>query len=397
MRKSWLVICLFNFVVAALMGLFLRLTKVVAVDIEYSHLLHAHSHTAMLGWAYMMVFALAVHYFVPEGQRAKYNRLFWITQTTVIGMMVAFPLQGYGPFSITFSTLHIICSYWFAVKIYRDTRHLQGAGKKLFHTGLFFMAFSTLGAWALGPIGALIGKDSPMYRSAIQFFLHFQFNGWFLAAALAMFLAHFVDQAQSRKFRAFHSMLILSIVLTFGLPLSWNLEHQIFFHMNWIGALLQASAMIVFWLMFRNVIRERALALPSEQKMLLALAVVSILLKILLQVLAVSAAVADASHKFRDFAIGFIHLTMLGAVTGFLLMLIPDNLRGSRNRIWTIGVRVFCTGFIATEGLLFARGIREWMNLQPYWPEPEMLFAASVLLPSALIAMLLWVVKNRAI
>ena len=74
MRKSWLVICLFNFVVAALMGLFLRLTKVVAVDIEYSHLLHAHSHTAMLGWAYMMVFALAVHYFVPEGQRAKYNR-----------------------------------------------------------------------------------------------------------------------------------------------------------------------------------------------------------------------------------------------------------------------------------------------------------------------------------
>ena len=110
MLKKWILICFGNFLIAALMGLLLRLQFVAPVtNVNYQFLLHGHSHIAMLGWVYLALFALIYHFFIPKNKETeqKFNRLFWITEVAVIGMMIAFPLQGYAVFSIIFSTLHI--------------------------------------------------------------------------------------------------------------------------------------------------------------------------------------------------------------------------------------------------------------------------------------------------
>src|SRR5690606_24662500 len=116
--KKLVLVCLLNFFIAAVMGLLLRYAFVQPIEVNYRYLTHAHSHAAMLGWVYLMLFTLIVHYFIPI-KKPIYNRLFWITELAVIGMLVSFPFQGYAAVSISFSTLHIFCSYYFAYLIFK--------------------------------------------------------------------------------------------------------------------------------------------------------------------------------------------------------------------------------------------------------------------------------------
>ena len=116
MRKHWLLICFINFFIAASMGLVLRFVAIFPVpNINYQFLLHGHSHVAMLGWVYLMIYSLIVHFFIPKTaqQNPIYNRLFWLTEIAVIGMMFRFPVEGYALFSIIFSTLHIFLQLLF--------------------------------------------------------------------------------------------------------------------------------------------------------------------------------------------------------------------------------------------------------------------------------------------
>jgi len=186
MQRKLVLICLINFFVAALLGLLLRYYFIDSIALNYRFLTHAHSHIAMLGWVYLMLFTLIVHYFIPD-KKPVYNRLFWLTEFAVIGMMLSFPFQGYAAVSITFSTLHIFCSYYFVYLIWKHHKISNLPSRYMLKASLLFMLLSTIGVWFLGPAVATLGKASAFYQIAIQFFLHFQFNGWFLLAVLAVF------------------------------------------------------------------------------------------------------------------------------------------------------------------------------------------------------------------
>jgi len=218
MSKKLVLTCLINFFVAALMGLALRYTYISPISINYRFLTHAHSHVAMLGWVYLMLYTLYFHYFVPN-KKPVYISLFWITQVSVIGMMISFPIQGYAAISITFSTLHIFCSYYFFRLIWKNLKTDSKVSKLLLKTSLLFMLTSTIGVWCLGPAVGLLGQASAFYQIAIQFFLHFQFNGWFLVAVLAI-LFHKLQIKDSKEFRLFFKLLIASILFTFALPVN---------------------------------------------------------------------------------------------------------------------------------------------------------------------------------
>src|SRR5690606_17983179 len=171
-NKGWILFSLFNFLIAALMGLLLRGAFVWGLSwIDYLNVLHGHSHVAMLGWVYLALFMLLGSRFIPADKwmQPVYSRLFWFTLFTVFGMMVAFPLQGYGDVSITFSALHILASYVFAYLLWRDHHIVRTEVALLLKTALVLMVISTLGVWSLSPITALGGRSSTIYQLAIQF------------------------------------------------------------------------------------------------------------------------------------------------------------------------------------------------------------------------------------
>ena len=226
MPKKLVVICLLNFLIAAFLGLLLRYSFIDSVDFNYRYIIHAHSHIAMLGWVYLMLYTLIIHYFIPD-KKPIYNRLFWITEFTVIGMMLSFPFQGYGAISISFSTLHIFCSYYFVYLIWKNQHISNLPTRILLKASLLFMFLSIVGIWCLGPVIAVLGKSSAFYEIAIQFFLHFQFNGWFLIAVIALFF-HIIQLKDSKSFRLFFTLLIVSTFLTLALPIHWYAPQSIF-------------------------------------------------------------------------------------------------------------------------------------------------------------------------
>lgn len=388
MKKSWLLVCLINFLIASTMGLSLRLMYVWPMpQVNYQFLLHGHSHIAMLGWVYMMLYGLIYTYFLPQKAQEKpvYKRLFWTTQVAVMGMMIYFPAQGYALFSISFSTLHILCSYYFCRLVWKDAQPKSIPQKKLLRASLLFMILSTCGVWCLGPAIGLMGKGSAFYQIAIQFFLHFQFNGWFLFAVLALFFKFLNPAIQSHKFNLFFNSLVVATFLTLALPVSWYLPHPIFQWINVAGVCLQLFAFGVFIDCIRPSLQAFWSPLHSLQKTVYCFAIFSLFLKISIQMVTIIPEMAQISHQIRNFVIGFIHLTMLGVISSFLFAFAlqsPYFLSSSKKIFW--GIVLFFTGFIATEFLLFMQGLYLFYGLgnMPFYYQN--LCIVSLLLPVAI-------------
>ncbi|MDY0989876.1 hypothetical protein SOM12_20765 [Flavobacterium sp. CFBP9031] len=322
-------------------------------------MLHAHSHVAMLGWVYLIVYVLIVHFFIPKEKRQKpiYNRLFWLTEFSVIGMMIAFPIQGYALFSIVFSTMHIVLSYIFCRLVWKDSLRDKSPSQRLLLVSILFMILSTCGVWCLGPAVSTLGKQSAFYQIAIQFFLHFQFNGWFILAILALFLKQFQEKIDEVKFKKFYFLMIASTLLTLCFPVRWFIENDILSYINVCGVIIQLCAFIYFYKMLQPQINHFKSTLDKTTKMVYSLALCSLFLKVGIQMLTIFPNLAEVSHQIRNFVIGFIHLTTLGIITGFLFgILLQNKILSSNSVLLKIGVKVFILGYILTEVLLFLQG-----------------------------------------
>ncbi len=387
MQKKLVIVCLINFLVAAIMGLMLRYVFVIPlhefvkpIPFQFRNLMHAHSHGAMLGWVYLMLYVLIVHHFIPD-KKPVYNRLFWLTEIAVIGMMISFPFQGYAAISISFSTLHIICSYLFIRLIWKNHKIKSKPIQLLLKASLVFMFVSTIGIWCLGPAAAILGIESAFFQIAIQFFLHFQFNGWFLFAVLTVFLNQFPIE-NTQRFQIFFKALIGGTILTFALPVSWFAFHPIQPWINGLGVLLQLLAGFYFIILLRpQWTKFWSLTLKST-KWMYALALISFVLKIALQSSSIFPEVSSMAYQYHNFVIGFIHLMMLGVISGFLFaFLLESSLVTINSKYLNLGIYSFIIGFVATEFLLLVQGLFYYLALGMIPNYYMLLFIFSILLP----------------
>jgi hypothetical protein len=399
MRKSWILVCFINFFIASVMGLLLRWIYVEPIEgINFQFLMHGHSHVAMLGWVYLMLYCLIFHFFVPKESQRKpiYNRLFWVTEVAVIGMMIDFPAQGYAFASILFSTLHIFCSYWFCYLIWKDAKPSTFPEKRMLRTSLFFMVFSTLGVWCLGPAVGIMGKASAFYQIAIQFFLHFQFNGWFQFAVLALFLKQSKINIEDKKFRLFYNLFVSSTVLTLALPVSWSLSNPIFYWINAVGVVLQLCAAVVFIQFIRPQFQVFFDPLSSLEKTVYRFALLSLVLKIIIQLAVLIPELAQISHEIRNFVIGYIHLTMLSIITGFLFgFALQNDFLKSQDKIQKLGIYIFLLGFVATEILLLLQGTWLLLKSGSFPNYYQNLFLSSIFLPTGLLMLTIGIFKLK--
>ncbi|HEU4789747.1 MAG TPA: hypothetical protein VFS71_08690 [Flavobacterium sp.] len=399
MRKHWILICFINFFIASLMGLLLRWMYVSPIEgVNFQFLMHGHSHVAMLGWVYLMLYCLIFHFFVPKEAQQKtiYNRLFWVTELAVVGMMIDFPAQGYAFVSILFSTLHIFCSYYFCYLIWKDAKPATFPERRMLRTALFFMVFSTLGVWCLGPAVGLLGKASAFYQIAIQFFLHFQFNGWFMFAVLALFFKQSKINIDEKKFRLFYNLFIIGTVLTLALPVSWSLSNPIFYWINVIGVVIQLFSAILFIQFIQTQLLTFFAPLSSLEKIVYRFALLSLALKIIIQMVVLVPELAQVSHQIRNFVIGYIHLTMLGIITGFLFgFAFQNGFLNSKNAVQKWGTILFLLGFVATEILLFLQGIWLFLNNVSFPDYYKNLFLLSIFLPTGLLMLTIGIFKFK--
>ena len=395
MPKKLVLTCLINFFIAALMGLALRYTYISPIPFNYRFLTHAHSHVAMLGWVYLMLYTFIVYYFIPD-KKPIYNKLFWITELAVIGMMISFPIQGYGAISISFSTLHIFCSYYFVILIWKNNNTDSLVSTYLLKSSLLFMAISTLGVWCLGPAAGILGQESAFFQIAIQFFLHFQFNGWFLIAVLTI-LFHKLHIKDSKTFRVFFKLLIASTILTFALPVNWFLPHISLLWLNGFGILLQILSLYLFIKLIRKSFNKLIEVSSKLIKFLYRFSILCFILKIGIQTLSLIPEISNMAFQYRNLVIGFIHLTMLGVISGFLFAFILQSKLVSGTKTLASGMYLFILGFILTEIIIIVQGCLFYYGIGLLPNYYVLLFLSSILLPLGVFSLIFNIYKTKLV
>ena len=166
-------ITLIFLLIAATFGLVLRLMLADTMFYNFKYLLHTHSHIALLGWLYNAAL-IFLQYFIFKDSDKVFNRIFWISQVTFVGMLFSFPFEGYGFFSITFSTLYLFCSYYLVYELFKQSKVLKSKYVARFiQWGGVYLVISSIGPFALGVIMAQDLKETIWYKLSIYLFIHF--------------------------------------------------------------------------------------------------------------------------------------------------------------------------------------------------------------------------------
>lgn len=397
--KSHIAVSFGYFLLAALLGVLLRAFVVVPIPVDYRFIVHTHSHIALLGWVYLALTTLLYHLFLSgRGVEKKYKRIFWLTQISLIGMLFSFPFQGYALFSIAFSTLFLLASYWFAAFF------MKQAPQALKHTNtytcirmaLWFMIGSSIGPWAMGPIMTLLGPESIWYRLAIYFYLHFLYNGWMVLALLGL-LFHVLESQQvaisKRTFNAFFGFTVWGIILSVFLSVLWTKPMAIFYVLGGIGDLLQG---IGFYILIKICFDNRSDLKNTLSKFhwtLLVLIGFLLTVKISLQLFTAFPYFADLAATVLDFTIGYLHWTFLGVITiGIFFFLDYFGLIKLTER----GFIVYFAGFLFTESFIFYKGLAAWQRWLLFEGYLKYLAIGSLLIPLALV-WILWDSRGKRI
>lgn len=384
--RIWIRWALGFFLVASLLGLTMRAFYVVEIPlVEYRHILHAHSHLALLGWGFMMLMSGMIFGVDREANLAqKYGWLFIGLLISLVGMLLSFPVQGYGAVSIAFSTWFVLVSYGFVFKFWKTLRQLPNTtGIRLIRWSLIGYLISTLGLWALGPVTVSLGRMHELYFMTIQWFLHFQLNAWFVLGTLGL-LVFFAEEKGLRVLYSSNqfAVLLASVVLTYALVITWADPSPVFFWINSLAVVLQAFAYAVllrkFWILLP------LLQLDGFVKLMIRLAILSLFAKAFLQMLLVLTEVAVISYTIRMYVIGFLHLVLLGAMTLGLAGLAMAEGRFPISLFSKLGWILILLGFVGTEVLLFGQGTLVWLKLGYLENYHLGLFVCSALFPLGL-------------
>ena len=374
-------------VIAGVLGVLLRWMAVRPIDgLNYAYLTHAHSHVAFLGWVFSAFFALALRFFVPEGDRAGYWRLFLCAQVATAGMLIAYPIQGYGAASIAFSTLHMLCSGVFAWRLWRRSRASLVARGYL-RTALGFMVISGLGPLALGPLAAAGLRETPWYPLSVYFYLHCQYNGWFV-----FFLVAVLSQYRHERGLPVHTIaarrslgwLAGGCVLTFALSVLWINPP------GWVYAIAVGGGLVqmVGCGYLLGTLRGAADLFVGERRRLVRglaiLALVAFLVKVVLQFTA-SWPGLEVFAVYRPAVIGFLHLVFLGVVTPMLIGWAVELGWLRVRAVGKAGLGLYLAGALLTEGALGAVSVAQGAGNLVRWAPGLLLLAAVAMVAGAVL------------
>lgn len=383
----WIRIALINFLVVALAGILLRYKINFSLPlIDQKYLLHGHSHFAFVGWVSLSLMALMVNYLTKSDANINFKKYKWIliaNTITAYGMLFTFIVQGYALFSITFSTLSIFVSYVFIYNYWKDLKQRKDSFSIniWFKTALIIWAVSSLGAFSLAYLMANHNINQDLYFGAIYFFLHFQYNGWFLFVCFGL-LFSFLEQKYSLATLLFNKriywLLAITVVPSYFLSILWL---KIPVYMYWaatVSGVIQL-AIIYYIIKLLREIESLKITISPITKFLWSLAGFALVLKIVLQSLSVFPYLAQFAFSFRPIVIGYLHLSFLGVISFFILGYFNEFLKLSKLGLNKFGVGILVFAVVFQELILMSQGL-EVLNKQSIPYAAKWLFLSAILI-----------------
>lgn len=386
------------FIILACLGVLLRLSSVYYIPLNYKNILHTHSHIAFLGWVYSAIFALYIELFSSkiDSQLKSYRTQFILIQVVNLGMLISFPIQGYALFSIIFSTLHVIISYWFVYTILKDIKNnttINMITKQFAKASLLFLILSSLGPFTLPIIIKIYGAGSDNYFNTIYYYLHFQYNGWFTFSILAIsfrFLELKGVLFNSYKQKQAYSILFYSTFLTLFLSFLWTKPSIVFYILAGVGSVLQIIFTYFLYSVFSKMENANNYKIKTINKNILRIILLCFVLKMIFQLIGAFPYFADLSYEIRNFIIGYLHLFLIGVVSLSILFICIEKDYFCITSTFSVSIYLFIGGYVLSEIWIFLQGIF-WLsgyNGIPYYTITLLVFSTFMMLAT-------WIFRSK--
>jgi len=331
------------------------------------YLLHAHSHVALLGWAFVAVFLVLLGRPDPAGgTEAAGTRVGPLGEAAfhalVLGMFTAFLLQGYAFWSILLSMLHIGVGFGVVIFWMRRVRpHESRASRPWLDLSMLAFVVATLGPWML----ALGGRMGEAWIEAwVGFYLGLLFHGWLAFVVLGLL----VREDRVRVPRAAW-LLMAAGVLPSVLPRmtgivggpgpAW---------VGWMGSVaLGAGLVVAAGAVAGAALRPTAGSRATVDRLLLASVALAAGLAGAFLAVGTFPPLAEAVLSQRNLVVGYVHLLLLGFTTAALVLVLPlpDGVPGVRR---FLGVGLLLAGTWTMVLILLGVGGAALLGRPAFWP-----------------------------
>ncbi len=370
-RGMWVTIVLFNLFVVAMLGVLLRSKILFPIEIcDFKYLLNAHSHFAFGAWISLSLMLLLVYEILPADRagRPVYQWLFRSALVNSWGMLLSFPFQGYGFYSILFSSLFTLTTYVFCWVLIQDTLK-SGPGKAvsiLTVAALISLVLSSAGPIALAFLVSSHSGNALLSKDAIYTYLHLQYNGFFSLAVFALFIHRFgrsAGTAFQHIAERFAKTMALAVLPTLFLSYLWNYPNMYVRAIAFFGCVCLLLALSALIALIRKLGKEIS-GLPLVIKSLVFFSMLAFGMKIVMQCGTIFPAVGDLIFANRAIIIGYLHLVMLGFLSLYLMAhFCSMGILNVEHSLTKYAVMSFLFAVIANEAILMVQGIEAFFMM----------------------------------
>lgn len=401
--NRWLKFSLLNLLIVALIGLLMRYKIGFEFPfLDQKHLQHSHSHFAFSGWITHTLMVLMIVFLEKRAKNIvlrqahddrgekkiehrffkKYNSLLTTNLICAYGMLVFFIIQGYGLFSIIFSTASIVVSCVFAYYFVKDLKLISDEvlAKNWFKAALFFNVISSLGTLVLAYMMVTKNIHQNEYLASIYYYLHFQYNGWFFFSCMGLLFSFLnLKSSENLFFKKTFWLFFTSCIPAYFLSTLW-LDLPIWIYLiTVIAAFIQVYTWFRFLIIIVKTKREFLQNFSFFLRYILLFVGFALSVKFLLQLGSTIPVLSKLAFGFRPIVIAYLHLVLLAIISLFLLFYIYANHLIQFNNQIKRGVIIFSIGVLLNEIILAIQGIASFS----YTPIPfvnELLLGAAIVL-----------------
>ena len=222
------------------------------------------------------------------------------------------------------------------------------------------------------------------YLASVYFFLHFQYNGWFLFTCLGLATDKFFGNLSTVILKRIFWLFALACVPAYVLSALWLPIPKWAYIVVVLAAFSQMAGWIIFVQQIKKQLSEIKIALNKTAQWLLLLSSIALSVKLFLQLGSTIPSLSVLAFGFRPIVIGYLHLILLGVITMFLLGFFIAEKHIVLKPLTITGIRIFAVGIIVNEIFLMLQGIAA----MTYTPVPlinELLLLAACVLFAGII------------
>ncbi|MCO5233347.1 MAG: hypothetical protein LC105_00380 [Chitinophagales bacterium] len=386
--RKWILWGIFNLSIVALFGALMRYK--IAFDFplfQQKNLLHAHSHFAFAGWITHVLYSgltMLITPYITQKQRKRHTFAILFNLFVAFGMLISFTIQGYKAVSITFSTLSIVVAIYYAYIFIKDSQVLpqNTKFKPWAIAGLLINIIAALGPLYLAYMMASKTITHNYYLGSIYYYLHFQYNGWFFFASMALIVAWLPNDFPDLK--KYFNLFVITVIPTYLLSILWAKLPTWLYVITVIMTFIQMYAWLaILYKSFPIIIQFRHNK-NGWANIFFYGATFAMTIKFILQTISIIPSLSHLVFGLRSIVIAYIHLILLGVYSLFIIGYAFHNQLLKATPLAKFAAFSFLIGVVLNEAVLGIQGMAAFTyTLIPLGNE-SLFIVASILFLSAL-------------